>query len=57
MPKAIDLVASTLPASSAERYSTVCWPSAETVNAVANGLAPPRVGVRIQSPPSTRYSV
>ena len=57
MPNATDFVASTLPALSVERYSTVCWPSAETVKAVANGLAPPVLALRTQSPPSTRYSV
>ena len=42
MPNSTVLVASALPALSAERYSTVCWPSAETVTCDANGVAPRR---------------
>ena len=57
MPNASDFAASTLPASSAERYSTVCEPSADTVSEDANGFAPPSLALRTQSPPSTRYSV
>ncbi len=57
MPNASDFAVSTLPASSAERYSTVCDPSADTVSVDANGFAPPALALRTQSPPSTRYSV
>ena len=47
MVKATDLAVSTLPALSAERYSTVCAPSADTVTLVP----------LVQAPPLTRYSV
>ena len=61
MPNATDLVASTLPALSTERYSTVCWPSAETVTCEANGFVPAVLVAFTQSPcvapVLTRYSV
>ena len=55
MLNAIDFAVSTLPALSTERYSTVCEPSAVTVNVDANGFAPPALVVR-PSPPGRRPS-
>ena len=61
MLNAIDFVASTLPALSTERYSTVCAPSAVTSNVDANGLEPAVLVFFTQSPWTspvfTRYSV
>ena len=61
MANATVLVASTLPALSTERYSTVWSPSSDTVNVDANGFAPPVLVFLTQSPWTapvfTRYSV
>jgi hypothetical protein len=58
---ATDLLASTLPAASRERYSTTWSPSSSTVNVVTNGSASSPLSERCHSPvePSvfTRYSV
>src|SRR5919108_594846 len=48
---------STLPARSRERKSTVWLPSVPTVKLVTNGLALPVLSLRVQAPPSMRYSV
>ena len=48
---------STLPARSRERNSTVCAPWPRTVKVVTNGSALPVFSLRVQPPPSMRYSV
>ena len=49
----VERVASTLPAASTDRYSTVCAPSLEP----SEGAGTTRLVPAVQDPPSTRYSV